>query len=326
MQNASLYSSLVPHVRYNLANAKGFIRFPEVLREGLVRIVRTRSMSYCRVGLCEEADEGVCFNFNGSWVLNNDYYRSLPGTFCGRDVFDLIYQLFKGLAQPVDFLALTASSIAGAILAVIVVLVFYYLIKLKRAFGDYTSIVFVNVIVWCVNFMMLFVFQVYPTLSCVYAICYFYATLYFPSEISVIMHLQWLVMYGTIMPLWFCLLYISVVVSNHAFWVFAYCRRLGTSVRSDGTFEEMALTTFMITKDSYCKLKNSLSDVAFNRYLSLYNKYRYYSGKMDTAAYRRLLVLSWLKQWIHLPIIMVVMCFTNHLLLPFQLHSCNLVL
>lgn len=42
----------------------------------------------------------------------------------------------------------------------------------------------------------------------------------------------------------------------------------------------------MITKDSYCKLKNSLSDVAFNRYLSLYNKYRYYSGKMDTAAYR----------------------------------------
>ncbi|QXV87651.1 ORF1a polyprotein [Equine coronavirus CH21] len=286
MQNASLYSSLVPHVRYNLANAKGFIRFPEVLREGFVRIVRTRSMSYCRVGLCEEADEGICFNFNGSWVLNNDYYRSLPGTFCGRDVSDLIYQLFKGLAQPVDFLALTASSIAGAILAVIVVLVFYYLIKLKRAFGDYTSIVFVNVVVWCVNFMMLFVFQVYPTLSCVYAICYFYATLYFPSEISVIMHLQWLVMYGTIMPLWFCLLYISVVVSNHAFWVFAYCRRLGTSVRSDGTFEEMALTTFMITKDSYCKLKNSLSDVAFNRYLSLYNKYRYYSGKMDTAAYR----------------------------------------
>nr|UVD39585.1 ORF1ab polyprotein [Equine coronavirus] len=286
MQNASLYSSLVPHVRYNLANAKGFIRFPEVLREGLVRIVRTRSMSYCRVGLCEEADEGICFNFNGSWVLNNDYYRSLPGTFCGRDVSDLIYQLFKGLAQPVDFLALTASSIAGAILAVIVVLVFYYLIKLKRAFGDYTSIVFVNVIVWCVNFMMLFVFQVYPTFSCVYAICYFYATLYFPSEISVIMHLQWLVMYGTIMPLWFCLLYISVVVSNHAFWVFAYCRRLGTSVHSDGTFEEMALTTFMITKDSYCKLKNSLSDVAFNRYLSLYNKYRYYSGKMDTAAYR----------------------------------------
>nr|WIM49758.1 orf1a protein [Bovine coronavirus] len=286
MHNASLYSSLVPHVRYNLANAKGFIRFPEVLREGLVRIVRTRSMSYCRVGLCEEADEGICFNFNGSWVINNDYYRSLPGTFCGRDVFDLIYQLFKGLAQPVDFLALTASSIAGAILAVIVVLVFYYLIKLKRAFGDYTSIVFVNVIVWCVNFMMLFVFQVYPTLSCVYAICYFYATLYFPSEISVIMHLQWLVMYGTIMPLWFCLLYISVVVSNHAFWVFSYCRRLGTSVRSDGTFEEMALTTFMITKDSYCKLKNSLSDVAFNRYLSLYNKYRYYSGKMDTAAYR----------------------------------------
>nr|WHM28103.1 orf1a polyprotein [Porcine hemagglutinating encephalomyelitis virus] len=286
MQNASLYSSLVPHVRYNLANAKGFIRFPEVLREGLVRIVRTRSMSYCRVGLCEDADEGVCFNFNGSWVLNNEYYRSLPGTFCGRDVFDLIYQLFKGLAQPVDFLALTASSIAGAILAVIVVLVFYYLIKLKRAFGDYTSVVFVNVVVWCVNFMMLFVFQVYPTLSCVYAICYFYATLYFPYEISVIMHLQWLVMYGTIMPLWFCLLYISVVFSNHALWVFSYCRQLGTSVRSDGTFEEMALTTFMITKDSYCKLKNSLSDVAFNRYLSLYNKYRYYSGKMDTAAYR----------------------------------------
>nr|AFE48810.1 polyprotein [Rabbit coronavirus HKU14] len=286
MNNASLYSSLAPHVRYNLANVKGYIRFPEVLREGLVRIVRTRSMTYCRVGLCEVSDEGICFNFNGSWVLNNDYYRSLPGTFCGRDVFDLVYQFLSGLSQPVDFFALTASSIAGAILAIIVVLVFYYLIKLKRAFGDYTSVVVVNVIVWFVNFLMLFVFQVYPTLSCIYAAFYFYITLYFPSEISVIMHLQWVVMYGSIMPLWFSLLYIAIVISNHAFWVFSYCRKLGTGVRSDGTFEEMALTTFMITKDSYCKLKNSLSDVAFNRYLGLYNKYRYYSGKMDTAAYR----------------------------------------
>nr|YP_009915676.1 nsp4 [Murine hepatitis virus]YP_009915691.1 nsp4 [Murine hepatitis virus]YP_009924334.1 nsp4 [Murine hepatitis virus]YP_009924345.1 nsp4 [Murine hepatitis virus] len=155
-----------------------------------------------------------------------------------------------------------------------------------RAFGDYTSVVVINVIVWCINFLMLFVFQVYPTLSCLYACFYFYTTLYFPSEISVVMHLQWLVMYGAIMPLWFCIIYVAVVVSNHALWLFSYCRKIGTEVRSDGTFEEMALTTFMITKESYCKLKNSVSDVAFNRYLSLYNKYRYFSGKMDTAAYR----------------------------------------
>ncbi|YP_009944265.1 ORF1a polyprotein [Rodent coronavirus] len=284
--NASLYSSLVPHVRYNLANSKGYIRFPDVLREGLVRVVRTKSMMYCRIGLCEASDEGICFNFNGSWVLNNEYYRNLPGTFCGKDVFELFTQFMSGLTQPVDFFALTASSIAGAILAIIVVLVFYYLIKLKRAFGDYTSIVVVNVIVWFVNFLMLFVFQVYPTLAIFYAAFYFYITLYFPSEISVVMHMQWLVMYGTIMPLWFCLLYIAIVISNHAFWVFSYCRKVGTGMRSDGTFEETSLTTFMITKDSYCRLRNSLSDVAFNKYLSLYNKYRYYSGKMDTAAYR----------------------------------------
>nr|ATP66777.1 ORF1ab polyprotein [Rodent coronavirus] len=286
MHNASLYASLVPHIRYGLANSKGYIRFPEVVREGVVRIVQTKAMTYCRIGLCEESDEGVCFNFNGSWVLNNEYYRKMPGTFCGRDVFDLVYQLLGGLAQPIDFFALTASSVAGTILAIIIVLIFYYLLKLKRAFGDYTLVVVVNVIVWFVNFLMLFVFQVYPTLACVYALFYFYITLYFPSEVSVIMHLQWLVMYGTIMPMWFSLLYIAIVVSNHAFWVFSYCRKLGTGMRSDGTFEEMALTTFMINKDSYCKLKNSLSDVTFNRYLSLYNKYRYYSGKMDTAAYR----------------------------------------
>nr|AYR18613.1 replicase polyprotein [Betacoronavirus sp.] len=286
MRNASLYASLVPHTRYSLANSNGYIRFPDVVSEGIVRIVRTRSMTYCRVGMCEQAEEGVCFNFNGSWVLNNNYYRSMPGTFCGRDVFDLIYQVFGSLVRPIDFFALTASSVAGAILAIIVVLVFYYLIKLKRAFGDYTSVVVINVIVWCVNFLMLFVFQVYPTFACVYACFYFYVTLYFPSEISVIMHLQWVVMYGTIMPLWFCLAYVAIVVSNHALWLFSYCRKLGTDRRSDGTFEEMALTTFMITKDSYCKLKNSVSDVTYNKYLSLYNKYRYYSGKMDTAAYR----------------------------------------
>lgn len=286
MKNASLYSSLVPHVRYNLAHSDGYIRFPEVISEGIVRIVRTRSMTYCRIGMCEDAEEGVCFNFNSSWVVNNRYYRNMPGTFCGRDVFDLIYQILGGLVRPIDFFALTASSVAGAILAIIVVLVFYYLIKLKRAFGDYTSVVVINVVVWCINFLMLFVFQVYPTLACVYACFYFYVTLYFPSEIGVIMHLQWVVMYGAVMPLWFCIVYVAIVVSNHALWLFSYCRKLGTEVRGDGTFEEMALTTFMITKDSYCKLKNSVSDVAFNRYLSLYNKYRYYSGKMDTAAYR----------------------------------------
>lgn len=286
MHNASLYSSLAPHVRYNLASSNGYIRFPEVVSEGIVRVVRTRSMTYCRVGLCEEAEEGICFNFNGSWVLNNPYYRAMPGTFCGRNAFDLIYQVLGGLVRPIDFLALTASSVAGAILAIVVVLAFYYLIKLKRAFGDYTSVVVINVIVWCINFLMLFVFQVYPTLSCLYACFYFYTTLYFPSEISVVMHLQWLVMYGAIMPLWFCIIYVAVVVSNHALWLFSYCRKIGADVRSDGTFEEMALTTFMITKESYCKLKNSVSDVAFNRYLSLYNKYRYFSGKMDTAAYR----------------------------------------
>nr|USW46659.1 ORF1ab polyprotein [Rodent coronavirus] len=286
MKNASLYASLVPHTRYSLFNSNGYIRFPEVISEGLVRIVRTRSMTYCRVGMCEQAEEGVCFNFNGSWVLNNNYYRGMPGTFCGRDVFDIMYQFFGSLVRPIDFFALTASSVAGAILAIIVVLVFYYLIKLKRAFGDYTSVVVINVVVWCVNFLMLFVFQVYPTLACVYACFYFYVTLYFPSEISVIMHLQWIVMYGTIMPLWFCVLYVAIVVSNQALWLFSYCRKIGTDVRSDGTFEEMALTTFMITKDSYCKLKNSVSDVTYNRYLSLYNKYRYYSGKIDTAGYR----------------------------------------
>nr|AYR18631.1 replicase polyprotein [Betacoronavirus sp.] len=286
VQNASLYSSLRPHVRYSLANTHGYIRFPEVLREGLVRVIRTKAMTYCRVGLCEPADEGICFTFNGSWALNNEYYRKMPGTFCGRDFMDIFNQFVVGLAQPIDFFSLTMSSVVGAVLAIIIVLIFYYLIKLKRAFGDYTAVVVVNVIVWFINFVMLFVFQVYPTFAVIYALCYFYVTLYFPSEISVIMHLQWLVMYGTIMPIWFCILYVAAVVSNQAFWVFSYFRKLHTGIRSDGTFEEMSLTTFMINKDTYCKLKNSLSEVAFNKYLSLYNKYRYYSGKMDTAAYR----------------------------------------
>nr|BDB46534.1 orf1ab polyprotein [Human coronavirus HKU1] len=286
MKNASLYTSLVPHTRYSLANSNGFIRFPDVISEGIVRIVRTRSMTYCRVGACEYAEEGICFNFNSSWVLNNDYYRSMPGTFCGRDLFDLFYQFFSSLIRPIDFFSLTASSIFGAILAIVVVLVFYYLIKLKRAFGDYTSVVVINVIVWCINFLMLFVFQVYPICACVYACFYFYVTLYFPSEISVIMHLQWIVMYGAIMPFWFCVTYVAMVIANHVLWLFSYCRKIGVNVCNDSTFEETSLTTFMITKDSYCRLKNSVSDVAYNRYLSLYNKYRYYSGKMDTAAYR----------------------------------------
>uniref|UniRef100_UPI003F8D8F4E Non-structural protein 4 n=1 Tax=Severe acute respiratory syndrome coronavirus 2 TaxID=2697049 RepID=UPI003F8D8F4E len=57
---------------------------------------------------------------------------------------------------------------------------------------------------------------------------------------------------------------------------------------SFSTFEEAALCTFLLNKEMYLKLRSDvlLPLTQYNRYLALYNKYKYFSGAMDTTSYR----------------------------------------
>lgn len=93
LEGSVAYESLRPDTRYVLMDGS-IIQFPNTYLEGSVRVVTTFDSEYCRHGTCERSEAGVCVSTSGRWVLNNDYYRSLPGVFCGVDAVNLLTNMF----------------------------------------------------------------------------------------------------------------------------------------------------------------------------------------------------------------------------------------
>ncbi|URD31388.1 orf1ab polyprotein [Hipposideros bat coronavirus] len=284
------YSELKPHVRYDLYEDNGYIRFPEVTLEGTLRIVNTMATEYCRYGSCETSRAGVCVSTKGSWVVFNDRYSNEAGVYCGEDKYDLFFNIFKPMFQPVGTLDVSTSVIAGAILALTIMCAMYFLLKFKSMFRDYTQVAAVNLLAFFVSFSVVCLAPTYVWLPTVYSAMYMYCTLYFPAEVAVIMHASWCVMFFSLVPMWFYVLYIMVCFSNRAYAFFQIFLRRTVSVGDNNfnTFEDAAQTTFMINRDAYYKLKSEAlcPSATFQKYLALYNKYKYYTGAMNTAAYR----------------------------------------
>nr|WCC63191.1 ORF1ab polyprotein [Bat Coronavirus HpHB20] len=289
LQGSLPYSSLKHDVLYQLVD-NSFIKFPKVLVEGAFRIVRTMTTQYCRHGVCEDSMAGLCLSLRGSWVLNNPYYTSQSGVYCGNDVVDLLMNILAPMFRPAGGMDITSSIVAGGILSLVITVVAYYILKLRRAFGDYQQVVVVNTLAFLCSFLVLCVSTQYPVLPTVYSILYFYMSLYMANEVSFIMHCSWCVMFVPIVPFWCTAVYITMTCSKHVYWFFqTFCKK--NVVVHDATFSsfaEAALSTFMITRDVYVKLRAEafLSAAQYNRYLSMFNRYKYFSGSMDTESYR----------------------------------------
>nr|AUM60023.1 ORF1ab polyprotein [Middle East respiratory syndrome-related coronavirus] len=290
LPGAHPYSAMKPHVRYDMFDTNMFIKFPEVVVESTLRITRTLTTQYCRFGSCEYAQEGVCITTNGSWAIFNDFHASRPGVYCGHDYMDIIRRLLLTFFQPVTYFQLTTSLVMGIGLCGFLTLVFYYINKVKRALADYTQCAIIAVLATVCNSLCLCFVVAYPFCIAPYTALYYYATFYFTNEPAFIMHVSWFVMFGAVVPMWMTCLYLVAMIFRHFFWVMAYFSRKHVTVFTDGrlncTFQEAASNIFLITKDTYVALRNSISTDVYARYLAMFNKYKYFSGAMDTAAYR----------------------------------------
>nr|USL83010.1 ORF1A polyprotein [Middle East respiratory syndrome-related coronavirus] len=290
LPGAHAYGDMKPHVRYDMYDNNMFIKFPEVVFESTLRITRTLSTQYCRFGSCEYANEGVCITTNGSWAIFNDFHANRPGVYCGYDYIDIVRRLAMSLFQPITYFQLTTSLVMGIGLCAFLTLVFYYINKVKRALADYTQCALVAVCATVLNSLCLCFVVACPLCIAPYSMLYYYATFYFTNEPACIMHVSWFVMFSAVAPAWMLCLYVVAMCFRHCFWVLAYFSRKHVDVFTDGklncSFQEAAGNIFVINKETYVALRNSITADVYARYLAMFNKYKYYSGAMDTAAYR----------------------------------------
>nr|WCC63726.1 ORF1ab polyprotein [Bat Coronavirus TpGX17] len=290
LPGASSYADMKPHVRYDMYDSDMYIKFPEVIFESTLRITKTLATQYCRFGSCEESAAGVCISTNGSWALYNQNYSTRPGIYCGDDYFDIVRRLAVSLFQPVTYFQLSTSLAMGLVLCVFLTAAFYYINKVKRALADYTQCAVVAVVAALLNSLCLCFIVANPLLVAPYTAMYYYATFYLTGEPAFIMHISWYVMFGTVVPIWMLASYTVGVMLRHLFWVLAYFSKKHVDVFTDGklncSFQDAASNIFVIGKDTYVALRNAITQDSFVRYLSLFNKYKYYSGAMDTASYR----------------------------------------
>nr|AQZ41330.1 1AB polyprotein [Middle East respiratory syndrome-related coronavirus] len=290
LPGAFAYSQMRPHVRYDLYDGNMFIKFPEVVFESTLRITRTLSTQYCRFGSCEYAQEGVCITTNGSWAIFNDHHLNRPGVYCGSDFIDIVRRLAVSLFQPITYFQLTTSLVLGIGLCAFLTLLFYYINKVKRAFADYTQCAVIAVVAAVLNSLCICFVASIPLCIVPYTALYYYATFYFTNEPAFIMHVSWYIMFGPIVPIWMTCVYTVAMCFRHFFWVLAYFSKKHVEVFTDGklncSFQDAASNIFVINKDTYAALRNSLTNDAYSRFLGLFNKYKYFSGAMETAAYR----------------------------------------
>nr|AID16712.1 orf1ab polyprotein [Bat SARS-like coronavirus] len=289
LEGSISYSELRPDTRYVLMDGS-IIQFPNTYLEGSVRVVTTFDAEYCRHGTCERSEAGICLSTSGRWVLNNEHYRALPGVFCGVDAMNLIANIFTPLVQPVGALDVSASVVAGGIIAILVTCAAYYFMKFRRAFGEYNHVVAANALLFLMSFTILCLAPAYSFLPGVYSVFYLYLTFYFTNDVSFLAHLQWFAMFSPIVPFWITAIYVFCISLKHCHWFFNnYLRkRVMFNGVTFSTFEEAALCTFLLNKEMYLKLRSEtlLPLTQYNRYLALYNKYKYFSGALDTTSYR----------------------------------------
>nr|QRN68089.1 replicase polyprotein 1ab [Betacoronavirus Erinaceus] len=284
------YDTMLPHVRYDLYDSNMFIKFPEVVFEGTLRIVKTLKTQYCRINSCEWSEAGLCVSTNGSWMLNNEHYANKPGVYCGSDYLDIVRRTVTSLFHPITYFQLTTSLFMGFCLCVAFVVVFYYINKFKRAFADYTQCVLIAGMATMLNGLCLCFVASNPFLIVPYSVFYYYSTFYVTNEPAVVMHASWLIMFFPIASVWLVCAYLAAICLRHCFWVLAYFSRKKVDVFTDGklncTFQEAAANIFVVNRDTYVALRNAISQDVYNKYLGMFNKYKYFSGVMDTAAYR----------------------------------------
>nr|WCC63170.1 ORF1ab polyprotein [Bat Coronavirus EsJX20]WCC63184.1 ORF1ab polyprotein [Bat Coronavirus EsJX20] len=282
VQCSALYSDIVPNMVYRL-NDGNYIRVPEVLARGAgIRVVRTVATTYCRVGECVDSKQGVCFGAD-RWLVYND--ETGADFVCGSSLWSLFLNVFHIFNNSYAVAALSGQITFNCFIAGVVVLCCYTFMKFKRVFGDLSYGVATVVGSLVVNNLSYFVTGNYITMFC-YAFIYYFTTRTFKYEW--VWHTTFVVAYVFLAPWWLVTIYVVTMLLE----IVPNITKLKVTTQLFdgncfvGTFESAASGTFVIDKNVYAKLVNSITPEKLKQHASSYNKYKYYSGAAGEGDYR----------------------------------------
>nr|QCQ19833.1 polyprotein [Porcine epidemic diarrhea virus] len=282
VEGAKLYSELAPHSYYKMVDGNA-VSLPEIISRGFgIRTIRTKAMTYCRVGQCVQSAEGVCFGADRFFVYNAE---SGADFVCGTGLFTLLMNVISVFSKTVPVTVLSGQILFNCIIAFAAVAVCFLFTKFKRMFGDMSVGVFTVGACTLLNNVSYIVTQ--NTLGMLG-----YATLYFLCTKGVrymwIWHLGFLISYILIAPWWVLMVYAFSAIFE--FMPNLFKLKVSTQLfegdKFVGSFENAAAGTFVLDMHAYERLANSISTEKLRQYASTYNKYKYYSGSASEADYR----------------------------------------
>nr|WCZ56004.1 MAG: ORF1a protein [Myotis bat alphacoronavirus] len=282
VENSKLYSDLLPHSHYKMADGNSLV-LPEIISRGFgFRTIKTLEMTYCRVGQCIDSQEGVCIGLDRFFVYNAG---SDSDFVCGSGLFSLLFNLFGIFSKSIPVAVLSGQILFNCCVAFVAVAICFVFTKFKRMFGDMSCGVFMVGFCTIVNNISYIITQ--NSLGMLA-----YALIYFLSTRSVryawIWHLGFCISYCMLAPWWVLLLYLgsAAVEFMPNLFKLKVSTQLFDGDKFVGTFENAASGTFVLDMHSYEKLANSISNEKLKQYAATYNKYKYYTGAGNEADYR----------------------------------------
>nr|WPA70783.1 MAG: polyprotein 1a [Pekapeka alphacoronavirus 1] len=282
VEGARLYSELQPHSFYKFSDGNAFA-MPEVISRGFgFRSVRTRAMTYCRVGQCVQSREGVCFGFDRFLVFSANSGQDFV---CGSGLWSLLLNVFNMFSQTVPVTVLSGQILFNCVVAFLAISICFMFTKFKRIFGDMSFGVFTVACCTLVNNVSYIATQNYMSLI-IYAMLYFLCTN--GTKYMWVWHLGFVISYVLVAPWWILVIYLISALMEFVPGILKYkiSTQLFEGDKFVGSFESAASGTFVLDMYSYERLANSISSEKLKQYANSYNKYKYYSGNASEADYR----------------------------------------
>nr|AHB63494.1 replicase polyprotein [Bottlenose dolphin coronavirus HKU22] len=276
------FTAIQPHVVYNDAVGVGKLVVPEQLLYKPY-IVYTQAREYCRAGVCEQAKEGYCINFNGEWALFNQHYTSKDGVYCGETPMSVVMSIINAYIYQGTTTSFFNRFCVLSVMMLLALIALVYVVKFQAFFKTYAGLACAILLSWGFNAIMLLSYSVNPIVVMPLIVVYMYVALTVTTPTAMIMHVAFLV---TIVPM----LPYSLMAIYGAYVLLMYtsvaCWFVKTKVSSGKLFEKgefvadfdtAARSTFLINNSVYVKLVNEVGD-KFQKYLSGYARLKYYSG------------------------------------------------
>nr|WCC61817.1 ORF1ab polyprotein [Bat Coronavirus SkHI19] len=282
VDNAKLYSSLLPHSYYRLMDGNHIV-LPEIITRGFgFRTIKTQAMTYCRTGECIDSQAGVCVGLDRFFV-----YSKTPGSdyVCGTGFFSLLFNVVGMFSNSIPVTVMSGQILLNCVVAFTAVMACFAFTKFKRLFGDMSFGVLSVGLCTVVNNLSYVVTQNSIGMLA-------YATLYFLCTKGVryswVWHVGFAISYCFLAPWWVVLAYLICALLEFLPNLFKLkvSAQLFEGDKFVGSFESAASGTFVLDMHSYQRLANSISTEKLKQYCAAYNRYKYYSGSASEADYR----------------------------------------